>query len=219
MEWFLSGSILLEDLHPDVRHWWEPWADESGAVRNSYGHQLRKAMGHEPYTTYDQIAGILNQLSSGAANGSRRLVLSTWNALDMAHPTTPITNCHGTVIQLFTGVDEGGNKKLDMTTYQRSADLMLGVPHNWLQYWALFKWLAYSTGYEMGKLTWIGGDVHVYQEHWSTAQELIGIPTREIETPNLMWLGMHGDEFYADQFQLTGPKYQPILKCKLDLVV
>jgi thymidylate synthase len=70
-----------------------------------------------------------------------------------------ISNCHSTLVQFFVRFGT-----LYMTSYQRSADLLLGVPHNWLQSWALLLWFAHHSNLDVGHLLWLFGDAHIYQE-------------------------------------------------------
>ncbi len=115
MEWFLSGSSNIDDLHKNVRSWWKPWADANGDVPNSYSKQFRRAEGCT--TTYvdlgdhfgqivksidevDQIEYAINTLKNDPY--SRRNVITTWHAYDMiSSAETKIANCHGTSIQCF----------------------------------------------------------------------------------------------------------------------
>jgi thymidylate synthase len=92
--------------------------------------------------------------------------MTVWNPAEMAsisevneNPNTP-TTCHSTLIQCF--VSPGGI--LHMKHYQRSADMLLGVPHNWIQHWAFMLYLAHHTGLSVGSMYWILGDAHIYDE-------------------------------------------------------
>ena len=212
MEWFLSGSEWIEDLHPAVRHWWEPWGP---MVYNNYSRQFRHFDGTidgKESATADQIAYVINSLKNHPY--SRRAVMTTWHAYDMMQNYTPITNCHGTVIQLFGNTDG----TTDMTMYQRSVDVMLGLQHNWIQYWALLMYLCARSGRKVGKFTWIGGDCHIYDAHKEVAVELseAELPSYEKE---LKLLYTPSDEsFKADDFSLQGD-YKPLGTKKLELIV
>ena len=211
MEWFLSGSSDINTLHPAVRSWWEPWADKNtGVVGYNYGHQFRQFCGWG--AVVDQIALLLKGLRNHPY--SRRNVITTWNTADMNNPFTPITNCHGTVIQCFVTADN----RLDMITYQRSVDVVCGLPHNLIQYWAFLMWLAYHSGRTPGQLGWIGGDVHLYEEHIPLADEIIEEARKErITTPNLVY-SPASEEFRADDFGLDG-EYLPRIMTRAEMIV
>lgn len=199
MEWFLSGSDLLADLHPAVRHWWAPWADAGGRVRHNYGTQFRRAAGCGGRVV-DQVGALLDGLRRHPF--SRRHVLTTWNAADMTAPDCPITNCHNTLTQAFVG----GSGGLSLYTYQRSADVVCGLPHNWVQAWALLLWLASSTGLAPARLTWCGGDVHLYEEHAALASRVAALAAGCGPAPGLVYRG--AGNFRADDFTLDD-EYRP----------
>jgi thymidylate synthase len=129
----------------------------------------------------------------------------------MVSPETPITNCHGTVIQAFA---DGWNQ-LHLVTYQRSADVVCGVSHNWLQYWAFLLWLANVADLNVGSLTWIGGDVHLYEQHVPMARRLTEL--KDQQQPELLYTPS-GGEFKADDFSLSSC-YTPQISENVVMVV
>lgn len=206
MEWFMSGSCNINDLHESVRHWWQPWANNRGDILNNYSMQFRNYTDH----LFDQIQYLIEGISKHPY--SRRNVITTWNTEEMDRPQTPITNCHGTLIQCF--VNEGN--ELEMTMYQRSADMVLGVQHNWIQYWALLLWLAHRTGREVGSLTWIGGDCHIYSEHYEIAREIASNKSSCV-TPKLVY-EPSSEQFKANDFSLNST-YSPVITRKVKMIV
>ena len=209
MEWFLSGSNDIEDLHESVRHWWRPWTNEEGIIEANYSVQFRSFGIH----CIDQIRYLLDGIKKHPQ--SRRNVITTWETSEMAHPDTPITNCHGTVIQVF--VDRG---MLDMTMYQRSADFLIGVQHNWIQYWALLMWLARETSLNVGSLTWIGGDVHIYEDHFWAAHQIRN--TTSLDTSRQvpkMCIESGSGAFKASDFTLDGDVPEPVVTTRLNMIV
>ncbi len=210
-EWFMSGSNHIDDLHPSVRKWWEPWVDRNGLVANNYSRQFRCYGNHARLEDrVDQIEYLIAGVRDHPH--SRRNVITTWNTADMIAPETPITNCHGSYIQAFVGV--GG---LSLMTVQRSADAICGIPHNWLQYWAFLLWLAHRTGNRPDSLTWIGGDVHVYEEHAALATEIIFAATATQPGPELIYRPT-SEDFKADDFALDS-EYRPTITASARMVV
>lgn len=214
-EWFMTGSNNVNDAHPSVRPWWGPWADPAGAVLFNYGEQFRRFTAVDQYTgsvgLFDQIAALVEGVRSHPF--SRRNVVTTWNPPEMADGECRITNCHGTVIQAF--VDAVGH--LHLVTYQRSADVVCGLPHNWIQYWAFLLWLAARTGKAADSLTWLGGDVHVYETHKALASRIVGAAPSCGLTPPLAYRPSLPD-FRADDFALEG-EYSPVLADRAEMVV
>lgn len=210
MEWFLSGSSNVQDLHPSVRHWWEPWKDASGCVSNSYSDQFSSYRGQREEEFVDQVNVLIFGVSEDPF--SRRHVITTWHTADMIAPETKIANCHGTVIQCVVSADH----KLDLITYQRSADLICGLPHNWIQYWALLMWLASRTGTDVGRLVWMGGDVHLYEAHTGLAERIVASQVYAA-APDLIYTPTT-ELFRAEDFTLSG-EYQPIITEKAEMIV
>lgn len=210
-QWFMSGSADILDLHESVRHWWRPWATENGYIPFNYSVQFRDAIGAAGRRT-DQIANLIDGIRNHP--GSRRLVITTWNAAEMWSPDCPITNCHNTVTQCFVGADGA----LNMKTYQRSADVVCGLPHNWIQQWAFLMWLAHRSGRRVGWLEWEGGDCHVYKAHNDlTVRILRAAQNQRPPVPRLVYAPT-SDEFLADDFSLDGP-YEPVITERAEMIV
>jgi len=209
--WFMSGSNYIGDLHPSAQAWWQPWIDKFGRVWGNYSVQLRHAHGRAGWCC-DQIAGLIDGIKNHPY--SRRNVITTWNAADMASPACPITNCHHSLTQCFVDL----SNRLHMVTYQRSVDAVVGLPANWIQTWAFLLWLAHRGGREVGTLTWTGGDVHVYEAHWDLARRIVDASFESVPvTPQLVYTPT-SDEFRADDFTLAG-EYTPTLLDRAEMVV
>jgi thymidylate synthase len=104
--------------------------------------------------------------------------MTSWNTGEMAeitktnnNPQCPST-CHGSLIQFFVV-----NGELHIKHYTRSQDVMLGTPHNFVQYWALLTYFAFHSNLKVGSLTWVFGDAHIYNEesHIEAATQIIKI--------------------------------------------
>ena len=165
MDFFINDAECnLRNMDPSIRHWWEAFADEYGNLGYNYS------------LYYDDLGDLVDGLINKPF--SRRHVLSTWNLADAIWQEGDglLTNCHGTAIQFF--VDS--SKTLHLKMYQRSADVMLGLPYNLIQYWALLEYVAYQTGNKVGTYSTILGDAHIYESHWEAAEELI----RQRRVPN-----------------------------------
>lgn len=209
-EWFLSGSDNIQDLHPSVHKWWEPWAADDGRIKFNYSHQLRHYAGR-----YDQVASFVYGIKHHPF--SRRNVLTTWNPEEMSDPACPITNCHNTVTQAF--VDQGG--RLSLVTYQRSADVICGLPANWIQMAAFQLWLVSEASLGgIGSLTWIGGDIHLYEDHFELAREIVSVADSCPPTPILVHTTKFPPDgrFKAEDFKLEG-EYKPVLDRTAKMIV
>ena len=223
MEWFMSGDSLCPD---ELRDWWDGQLNRDGRYIGGYGDQLRSlSEDHMVDSGFDQVRYLLEGLRDH--KNSRRLVISTWNTKDMSEITsyndnqkTP-TNCHGSIIQCHVR-----DSKLHMTQYQRSADILLGVPHNWIQYFSLLLYLSHWSELEAGSLRWIFGDVHLYQEesHIECAKQIMQYPVRFIDkppklvyNPTVSWTGAI-PEFKASDFAMVGTVPDPIVTIRPKLL-
>lgn len=204
MEWFLSGDPRCPD---ELLRWWDGQLSPDGCYYGGYGEQFRHFS-----DGFDQI----RELQKGLVEhpNSRRLLIATWNPADMSrimewndNEKTP-TTCHTTVAQFYAC---GG--KLSMKSYQRSADMLLGVQHNWVQSWALLMWLAQRTCLGVGSMQWIFGDAHIYQEesHLATQDAILSAPINESrDSPMLLIEASERFEFSADDFSIVGNIPEPV---------
>lgn len=219
-EWFMKGSNDIKDLHGAVRPWWTPFADRNGLCPNNYSVQFRNsggrvvdADGRVVVGGFDQINYLVHCIRHDPFG--RRGVITAWDTRAMADPATKLPNCHGTVVQAFVEPD----KSLHLSTWQRSCDVVCGVPHNWFQYWAFLTWLAYLTNLRVGSLHWTGGDVHVYSQHDDLVEKIIAVRHLIACTrPFYLNHAPTGEAFIADEFSLDRT-YQPILDESAVLVV
>lgn len=210
MEWFLSGDAYCPE---ELRKWWEGQLNPNKEYIRGYGEQLRHS--RAPYMrSFDQINYVMEGLRNNP--NSRRLILTTWNPYDMAHITDINVNkncpttCHNTMTQFFVR-----NQTLHMTSYQRSADMLLGAPHNFCQSWALLMWFAHHSGLNVGSLRWAFGDSHVYlhDSHIKAANEIIDckVDTCTPKTFALKYTPSTSKEvFIASDFTMEGIIPEPI---------
>jgi len=224
MQWFMSGDTKCPE---ELMDWWNGQLGTGDTYRGGYSNQFR----YSGFTgnlmhTFDQIKYLLNGLKSSPY--SRRLLATTWNPRDMEqitqlnnNPQTP-TCCHGSLIQVFVR-----DNQVHMMVYQRSADILLGVPHNWIQYWALLQYLAFHVNRELqvGSLMWLFGDLHLYDEpsHMETAKQIIHCVPSEFPQHHLEYQysgGYHLDcpKFTASDFSMEGIIPMPLVTTRPKLL-
>lgn len=140
--WIMQkGSNNIHDLRP---HIWDEWADENGSIGKAYGYQI---------STYGQVHKLLDTLEQNPSD--RRGVLNLWNCADLDEMN--LVPC------VYTSVWNIIDGKLNGNVMQRSADFFLGVVFNIFQYRALQMMFARHLGVEVGTLTWIMSDCHLYE--------------------------------------------------------
>jgi thymidylate synthase len=182
MEWFMSG---MPECPEKLSKWWAGQLNSSNRYTRGYPDQFRFSSSYtgedRDDAEFDQIAYILDGLKNHPH--SRRLVITSWNTGEMANitkindnPNTP-SCCHATVLQFF--VVDGA---LHIKHYARSQDMLLGNSANLVQYWALLHYFAFHAGLEVGSLSWVFGDAHIYNEesHIQAAKEIIALTMRNI---------------------------------------
>lgn len=214
-EWFMSGSSNVKDLHKSVQKWWEPWSDKNGTIKNNYSKQFKRSRGEYNSSWkdkgFDQINYMIETLRDHP--NSRRNVITTWNTAEMIDDTTPITNCHGTIIQCIVDT----KNKIHMTMYQRSNDMILGYPHNIIQYWAFLMYLASKTGREVGTFTHHIFDAHIYEDHIELAKKIVDSDLTLAKTPELIY-NKTSEEFEMENFSLEG-EYKPLITESAEMIV
>lgn len=203
--WFLRGETDLRYLHENKVTIWDEWADERGELGPIYGKQWRNWEG--PDGTVDQIALAVERLRKDPT--SRRIVVVAYNPAELPAVAPPA--CH-TLFQLYAS---GG--RLSLQLYQRSADLMLGVPFNIASYSILLMMLAQVTGLRPYEFVHTFGDVHIYSNHVEGAREQLTrvprtLPRMEInpEVRDIL-------EFRYEDFTLYD--YDPWPHIKFDIAV
>lgn len=221
MEWFMSGEEKCPD---ELLDWWAEQLNPQGLYLKGYSSQLRYYTSKqnepvwedlEPYY-FDQIAFILDSIKYHPH--SRRLITTTWHPEEMANITKINENpqspscCHGTNVQYFVR-----NGELYMNVLARSQDLLLGVPHNWVQYWGLLLFLSYHTGLKPGVLTWTFGDAHIYDDpsHLEPVQTILYAEPPELDlslvynySGALDFAGLPA--FIASDFSVVGDIPKPV---------
>jgi len=224
MEWFMSGQSKCP---VPLLDWWNGQLDQDGFLIDGYAAQFRQFTMEDSdgyVTKFDQVRFILEGLRNFP--NSRRLLLSCWNPGEMANiiesnnnPNTP-TCCHSIVVQFF--VRSG---RLHMKTYQRSADMLLGVPHNWVQSWAMLMYFAHHSGLEVGSMTWMWGDAHIYSEtsHMEAVKALLEAEHTELKHLKLVYspkkdVTYGTPQFLMEDFTIVGAVPAPIYTGKVNLL-
>lgn len=167
--WFLGGSDNTMRTTPLVARIWAQWVKpRTGSIGDSYGSAWRGNGVRE-----DQLAHLVSSLRVNPTDSGQ--VVTLWHP-DAAHYQMRrggIRPCHGTVIQCY--VREG--RYLDLSTYQRSADVPVGVPYNIASYALLALMLAQQTGYTPGRLVYDFGDAHIYADQLGlVGEQLVRTP-------------------------------------------
>lgn len=127
----------------------------------------------------NQLKNVIKTLKENP--NDRRMMVNAWNPQQLEEMALP--PCHFAFH--ITVID----KKLNLSWFQRSCDVGLGLPYNIASYGLLLHLLAKEVGFEEGILTGLLSDVHVYKNHIDILKEQLkrkpySLPTIETEPFN-----------------------------------
>ena len=212
--WFLEGSNderrLAEILHGtrDLEkktiwtanakaEYWLPKATFEGDLGRVYGVQWRDFFG------VDQIHNLIEGIKRDPSG--RRHIVSAWNPAELEDMALP--PCH--VMSQF----DVTNGKLSCQMYQRSCDMFLGVPFNIASYSLLTHIIARECNLNVGDFVWVGGDCHIYNNHFDAVREQLSrderqLPTLKFETKKIA-------DYVVDDFVLEGYNPHPSINAPM----
>jgi thymidylate synthase len=204
--WFLRGETNIAPLHANKVTIWDEWANADGELGPIYGKQWRRWQGPNGQPV-DQIKNVVEKIKKDPT--SRRLLVVSYNPGELPEVAPPA--CH-TLFQFYVSGD-----RLSLQLYQRSADLMLGVPFNIASYALLLMMLAQVTNLKPYEFVHTFGDVHIYSNHIEGAREQLKREPREL--PKMILNPDVKDifEFKFEDFQLVN--YNPHEHIKFAIAV
>lgn len=230
--WFIEGSgdeqRLREILHGSKHSkkttiwsdnatapYWAPKSKFKGDLGRVYGVQWRhwrtiKELDNEngistKVVEVDQLLDLINGIKRDP-NG-RRHILSAWNPGELDQMALP--PCHS-FAQFYVN-----NNKLSCQMYQRSADLLLGVPFNIASYSLFTHLIAQVCDLDVGEFVHVLGDAHIYQNHVEQVKEQIlrePLPAPQLYlNPNIKDI----EKFTMDDIKLINYQSHPPIKAPM----
>ena len=209
MLWFISGASKVDLLRDNDVHIWDIWANDEGDVGPLYGYMwrhwwvdpdLRELNGGR--AEIDQLGQVMTSLRDRPE--ARSHVITAWRPDWLK--AMAIKPCH--VYLQFYRVGDA----VSLLLTQRSCDTFLGVPFNIAQYSLLTHLVAHQLGCTARDFTWMGGDVHIYENHVEQIrkqlQRDVGAPPRLriARTPETI------DGYRFDDLAVEGYDHAPGLK-------
>lgn len=235
MLWFLTGGTNIQALLKEKVTIWTDWPlatyrretgeeisqkefeqriieDDAFAARWGelgpvYGKQWRRWLGPDG-REHDQIAALIKGLRENPA--SRRLLFHAWNVPELGGMALP--PCH--MVYQYHVTSDG---RLNGLMYQRSCDVLLGLPFNLTGAVALQAMLAQQAGLRLGEFVWMGGDVHLYLNHLDAAREQLSRSPRPLPRLTLASRAESIDGYRIEDFIIEG--YDPHPPIKADVAV
>jgi len=192
-QWREQMKLFVERVIAD-----DKFATEYGELGPVYGHQWRNFEG------VDQLSQIVEDIKTNP--DSRRLIVSAWNPKDIpVMAKSGLPPCH-TLFQFY--VSEG---RLSCQLYQRSADVLLGVPFNIASYALLTLMIAQTAGLQPGDFVHTFGDAHLYSNHMEQVEEQLSREPRPLPVMSINPAVTDLFSFQYDDFELKDyDPYPPI---------
>jgi thymidylate synthase len=216
--WFLSGSTNVEDLryythgsNSTKKTIWDDNYNNQAKDLGYVGGELGPVYGHQwrDFNGVDQLSDLIYNLKNNPY--SRRHLVSAWNVGELDKMALP--PCHYS-FQCFVSKDG----YLDLLWNQRSVDVFLGLPFNIASYALLLHILGHLTGLEPRHLTFMGGDVHIYNNHLQQCGEMISRPLKDLPTlycPKMDTLLEYLTACKPEDFKLIGYDPHPTIKAPM----
>ena len=168
--WMLRGESNTKFLRDHGVTIWDEWVKKDGSLGPVYGVQWRRWCPIDPIEDdVDQIAELIKGLRENPHG--RRHLITAWQPAELNNMALP--PCHYAA-QFYVDKDY----RLHCMFHMRSVDVFLGLPFNLAGYALLTHILANALKFQVGSLTWTGGDVHLYSNHNQQIAELL---RREID--------------------------------------
>ncbi|MGD0491591.1 MAG: thymidylate synthase [Steroidobacteraceae bacterium] len=201
--WFLRGDTNIRYLHDHGVTIWDEWADEHGNLGPVYGKQWRSwpTAGGD----VDQLDQVIEQIKRNP--NSRRLIVSAWNVGELDQMA--LLPCHA-LFQFYVAAG-----RLSCQLYQRSADVLLGVPFNIASYALLLHMVAQQCDLAVGDFVWTGGDCHLYLNHLEQAD--LQLSREPYPLPQLLIRRRPPTLFDYDfeDFEIRNYRYHPPIKAPI----
>ncbi|MFW2589924.1 thymidylate synthase [Sagittula sp. SSi028] len=235
MLWFLTGNTNIQPLLRENVRIWSDWPldkyrratgedisqdafeqriveDDAFAARWGdlgpvYGKQWRRWQGADG-REHDQIATLVKTLRETPA--SRRMLFHGWNVPELGDMALP--PCH--MVYQYHVTSDG---RLNCLLFQRSVDLLLGAPFNFTGAAALQLMLAQQADLTPGELVWVGGDTHLYSNHFDQARLQMSRDPRPFPKMSLTRKAASIDDYRFEDFSVEG--YDPHPPIKADVAV
>ena len=208
----LRAPHHIEDFRKMGCNFWDTWADPDGSIRVDYGNAWRNWNDEG----IDQLANLKKSLIEDPTG--RRHIITGWNPSNLDKLSLPC--CH-----LYYQWYVSGGDTLKMIWSQRSVDLMIGLPSNVIAATTWNNLLANELGLKPGGVTFMLGDVHIYESHFEGASEYLKNANELSEwehkyNPSKLVLdlkpGAKTEDFTPDQF--TEKLYEPMNPIKFELL-
>lgn len=146
----LKGPTCVEDFKKEGCNYWDKWADADGNLWLDYGNLWLNFNG------VNQLKDLVEKLKYNP--NDRRMLITGWDPSNVNVLSLPC--CH-LLYQFYVR----NNDTVDMVWYQRSTDVMVGLPSDAIFAYLFLKLIAQTVDMASGRVTMMLGDSHIYTNH------------------------------------------------------
>lgn len=209
---FINGEqdfTVMQEKYGVPEPFWGPWTTEKktqkvGAKPNclgdgSYGRAFA-AFPDNNGGEYDQILNIIRMLSDEKLRNRRTIYMTSWIPFMNGwgqNQKAVVSPCHGFVH--FRVI----NNELDMISWHRAADILLGFPNDMISYVALIKMVSSVTGIKPRRIIFQLSDAHIYENQLEEAREILKRDPHVFPTLNIKNSKDDIKDYRKDDFELV----------------
>lgn len=177
----LRGPKHVDDFKKFGCNYWGPWANIDGSLDLDYGNSWLD------YNGVNQLQAVIDSLKNDPFG--RRHIIIGYRPDKVIKQQLSLPSCH-MLYQWHVGTNENGQQQLNMHWYQRSTDVMIGLPSDVILAAAWNIMMAKETGYIPGTLYFTWGDTHIYMNHEEQARQYLHqvseLKYRDVVVPQYM---------------------------------
>lgn len=215
---FINGAQTQAQLEEFGCKWWKFWVTEKKCAKRgleagdlgpgSYGAAFANFPTSEG-AGWNQFAEIIAQMKFRPELKTH--FISPWiPQYIIRNPEhqqkVVVCPCHGWMhFRIIDG-------KLSLVMFQRSCDVLIGCPSNWVQYSALLLAMAEVLNLEPYEFIHMISDAHLYENQLDYVDEILGRESRAL--PTLKIVNHHDNifDFRPDDFELSDYNPHPAIK-------
>lgn len=193
---FMHGPTHIDDFVSRGCNYWNKWANEDGSLKVDYGNAWLNWNG------INQLEEVVNTLKTNPTD--RRMLVTGWDPHMLEELSLPC--CH--LLYQFMVI----NGKVNIIWYQRSADVMIGIPSDIVLAALLLIYVANEANMQPGKIHMVFGDAHIYTSHIDDALVYLDRPIYKFPTYKFdgnLW------DFEPHNFKIENYKSEEPIKFEL----
>ena len=183
---FLNDAKTVAEFKEYGCNYWDLWGDKDGNLVLDYPPR-------------EQLTKVIKSIKEDP-NGRRHLI-DLWNHENLDKLSLPC--CHY-AYQFYVR----GNKYLDLVWTQRSIDIAIGLPSDFVLSALYLAEIGNATGYTPGRVTMNFGDAHIYEDHYHDLLNILH--NRNCNSDKIIW-NWDGDK-------ATYKDYNPYPPVKFNLI-